>query len=392
MRDMVHNMESSFDNSDTVMTDNEFICPSSSDAIYDLRNASYDYISSMFFYSDPEQYFILTFFPLLLIFGLIGNISFFVVVARVPGMRTITNAYLTNLAVCDVLFIFFSMNDVLLSYLISPTVRTKLYFSNFGCGAAHTLLFAVHFAADCIIVFMSFERYLAICKPLKHKMMAGAGRTMKLIIISWVFGVLYSVLIVSRFTSHTKICVIWPYDDQYNKLPRYIESCESSHPVFYLFNPLAMSVPYFTAFLINCILYCLIIRTMHARARQIVDIGVASEEGVPRVAAVAVGGPANPHIVRNKVAILLIATGTTYFLCFLPYIILRLNWVFYVLSGYKIGFTLTNKQFWTAFWAATALGTLNSVVNPVIYSLTNTRYRNAFKQVFSCNIRSEWNN
>ena len=386
-------MESSVGHSDSVLAANEFVCPSSSDAIYDLRNASYDYISSMFFYSDEEQYFILTFFPMLLIFGLIGNLSFFVVVARVPGMRTITNAYLTNLAVCDVLFIFFSMNDVLISYLISPTVRSKLYVSNFGCGAAHTLLFAMHFAADCIIVFMSFERYLAICKPLKHKMMAGSGRTLKLIIFSWVFGVLYSLLIVSRFTSHYKICAIWPYDDQYQKLPHYIESCESSHPIFSWFNPLAMSVPYFAAFLINCILYCLIIHTMHARARRVVDIGVASErgreQGVPQAPAVAVGRPANAHVVRNKVAILLIATGTTYFLCFLPYIILRLNWGFYVLSGSKIGFTLSDKQFWTAFWVATALGTLNSVVNPVIYSLTNTRYRNAFKQVFSCNIRSE---
>ena len=379
-----------FNNPNDDESTNEHLCSSSTDVIYDLRNIpNDDFIASQFFYSPQERYFILSFFPMLLTFGLIGNIGFLVVVAKVTGMRTLTNAYLVNLAICDIIFIVFSINDVLVSYLISPVARTKRYASNFDCALGHGSIFSTHFTADCLIVFMSFERYLAICKPLKHKIMSSWGRTLKLIVFSWLFGILYSVLVTPRFSSLRTVCIQWPERKQYRNLPKYLHSCSASYPVFNWLNSMAMSVPYFTAFLLNTIMYCLIIRTLHKRVMQVGNVArIPRQEPSSEPASEPVpAGQVNAHNVRNKVARLLITTGMSYFLCFLPYIITRLNSAFLYLSDNQVGFVLSEKQFWTMFWVLVGLATLNSVINPVIYSVTNARYRNAFKEVFSCNIK-----
>ena len=375
---------------------NESLCSSSADFIYDLRKIpDDDFIASLFFYSLQERFFILTFFPMLLTFGLIGNLAFLVVVAKVNGMRTITNAYLTSLAICDIIFIFFSINDVLVSYLISPVVRTKGYDSNFDCALGNGSIFATHFTADCLLVFMSLERYLAICKPLNYRIISSKGRTLKLIVSSWVFGILFSLVVTPRFSSLTKSCVLWPKRKQYENLSRYLRSCSTTHRVFNWLSDIAMSIPYFTAFLLNTVMYCLIIRKLHKRVRQIGDISsrgsrereLEIQQPSEHVSEPVPAGQANAHNVRNKVARLLIAIGTSYFLCFLPYIITRLNSVFLYLSDNQVGLLLSDKQSWIMYWVVVGLATLNSVINPVIYSVTNARYRNAFKRVFLCDIR-----
>ena len=71
-------------------------------SVIDLRNVSAKDIATQFYYSQAEKLIILVLYPSLVAFGIVGNLAFLAVVVKIPSMRTITNAYLVNLAVCDI--------------------------------------------------------------------------------------------------------------------------------------------------------------------------------------------------------------------------------------------------------------------------------------------------
>ncbi|XP_072037057.1 uncharacterized protein [Amphiura filiformis] len=125
----------------------------------DLRFVSEDIIKDKYFYTKSEQLIVLILYPLLLMFGLTGNCAFLTVVARISSMRTITNVYLANLAVADILYILVQTYDILIKYLISTKVKNNPYWTDFGCIAAFGTLYVVHFTSVFLIVFVSKESH-----------------------------------------------------------------------------------------------------------------------------------------------------------------------------------------------------------------------------------------
>ena len=81
-------------------------------------------------------------------------------------MQTITNAYLTNLAVADIVIILTMVYDILIRYLLSPLVEKSPYFTDLGCTSVHGILYISGFSSNFLILFVSIERYSAICRPL----------------------------------------------------------------------------------------------------------------------------------------------------------------------------------------------------------------------------------
>ena len=88
--------------------------------------------------------------------------------------------------------------------------------------------------------------------------------------------------------------------------------------------------------------------------------------------------------VRNQVARLLIANGIAFFILYIPFYITRFNESLLVLTHQKYGFKLTATQRGAIFRLVACLVTINSIINPIIYGITNQRYHRAFVQVFSC--------
>jgi neuropeptide FF receptor 2 len=60
--------------------------------------------------------------------GLIGNLFVISVVFRVPRMRTVTNLFIANLAIADVLVIVFCVPATLMSNLFVRKYQTKQKF------------------------------------------------------------------------------------------------------------------------------------------------------------------------------------------------------------------------------------------------------------------------
>ena len=109
--------------------------------------------------------------PIIFTIGFFGNGAFFVLLVKVKAMRTTTNFYLANLAAADLMILFFETFMQLLSYLESKKLWSEPMPNDFSCGIFH---FAKHLATNAsilLITLVSFDRYFAICYPIKYRSM-----------------------------------------------------------------------------------------------------------------------------------------------------------------------------------------------------------------------------
>ena len=337
------------------------------DSTLDLREASGTTIAR-YFYSQEERFIILAFYPATMIFGIVANLLFLLVLFRIPEMRSITNTYLGNLAVADLLVLCSVESHFLISYFLSPKVKTLVYRSSIGCAFNVTVQYASHFTSIALVFLMTVERYLGICKPFQHRVIIANARTVKLIIFAWIFGLAYACAFVApRSFILVKTCVLWPVSILYDNLPTVLHSRSPLHPFYKNMPPILQMIPFLSALIMNSIMYTLIVIKLHSRA-LLFDQHDQSTRQMNKV--------------RDNVARLLIANGTVFFLCFIPFYLARFNDSLLALTGSRFGFEMTPSQRGAVDWLAVCLVTINSVINPVIYSVTNHRYRRAFINVF----------
>ena len=345
--------------------------------VADLRSFSPDLIRSKFLYHPVEKAFISIISPLLSIFGVIGNGAFLFIVAKLPEMRTYTNAFLVNVAVCDIIFISTLMYNIVGVYIYSPDIESDPYDSNAGCVVVFGLIHIAHYSSTWLIVLMSLERYLGICRPLQHRYLATKSRIRNLIILAWIIGLLFSSFVVPRFGKIEKLCILWPDDKEFLEMPKVVGECEPAHPFFEVIPLVIQAIPFFVAAIFMVFIYGSIMKKLHTRLDDKSLKNSNTGDGQTNNDA---------RTVRNQVARLLIITGSVFIICYLPYYVIGLNDALLELSQEKIGFQIQNMQLFHLI--SRQLLTINAVANPVIYSLSNVRYRKAFVSVFSCsNIR-----
>ncbi|XP_012283008.2 neuropeptide SIFamide receptor [Orussus abietinus] len=117
-------------------------------------------------------------YVLVFVVGLIGNSFVIAVVYRSPRMRTVTNFFIVNLAVADVLVIVFCLPATLMSNIFVPWVlgwfmcKTVPYIQGVSVAASVYSLVAV-----------SLDRFLAIWWPLKCQITKRRARLM--IVVIW---------------------------------------------------------------------------------------------------------------------------------------------------------------------------------------------------------------
>ncbi|XP_053977646.1 neuropeptide SIFamide receptor-like [Hylaeus anthracinus] len=118
-------------------------------------------------------------YVLVFVVGLIGNSFVIAVVYRSPRMRTVTNFFIVNLAVADVLVIVFCLPATLMSNIFVPWILGW-----FMCKAV-TYIQGVSVAASVYsLVAVSLDRFLAIWWPLKCQITKRRARMM--IVVIWV--------------------------------------------------------------------------------------------------------------------------------------------------------------------------------------------------------------
>ena len=148
-----------------------------------------------------------------------------------------------------------------------------------------------------------------------------------------------------------------------------------SHPPhpFYTSNifQILQAIPFTLAMIVTVILYVLIINKLSKRVSQF-DQGNQQGRQISKV--------------RDNVAKLLIVNGIVFFHAYIPFYVNRFNRGLLALSGNRVGYQMAPSTHGVVDWFTVCLLTMNSFINPVIYNLTNQRYRRAFIYVFTCKI------
>ncbi|CAK9290318.1 unnamed protein product [Gordionus sp. m RMFG-2023] len=200
------------------------------------------------------QYSAIIIYSLIFFFALIGNLIVIVVICGSKDMRgTTTYSYIANLAMADLLLITFCL----------PTAVAELFsqeiwpLGKYLCKAVPFLQSTVTQTSVLTILAISFERYFAICHPLKmQRYTSGASITRTIKYLSIIWGV--SLLTSTPYIYITQYLMATHQNGQ--MVPICITSLQKKwEQIFFLFS---VSIFYILPLIILVILYFKIVKVL----------------------------------------------------------------------------------------------------------------------------------
>lgn len=165
--------------------------------------------------------------PVLAITGIMINGSFLIVVLMSSKLKNRTNAYLGNLAVSDMIYLTVNAPFEVSRVVLSPFNVDEGYLRLPGCIIFNFFQYLSFFASMTFITVVSFERYLAVCHPIRHKRVDCNKRTIRLIVASWNLAVILSIPMVIAEGKYSFGCYNWY--PPFSHLPKVIGRCQSLH-------------------------------------------------------------------------------------------------------------------------------------------------------------------
>uniref|UniRef100_A0AAG5CVQ0 G-protein coupled receptors family 1 profile domain-containing protein n=1 Tax=Anopheles atroparvus TaxID=41427 RepID=A0AAG5CVQ0_ANOAO len=114
--------------------------------------------------------------------GVIGNIMVPIVILKTKDMRNSTNIFLTNLSIADLLVLLVCTPTVLVEVNSPPEVWVL---GEEMCKAVPFVELTVAHASVLTILAISFERYYAICEPLKAGYVCTKARALLICLAAW---------------------------------------------------------------------------------------------------------------------------------------------------------------------------------------------------------------
>ena len=148
--------------------------------------------------------------PTIIAVGLIGNVAFLYVIARLERFHTLTNVYLINIAMAEIITISYAPILYVWSYFKSPIINYMPIENSVGCFTVWAVSYWGYFPSINTFTLVSLERWLAICRPLQHRRMKGKSRTIKFITSAWLIGFILAIFIASRYGKSVWFCMEWP--------------------------------------------------------------------------------------------------------------------------------------------------------------------------------------
>ncbi|XP_070703396.1 neuromedin-U receptor 1 [Pempheris klunzingeri] len=294
----------------------------------------------------------------LLIFltGLSGNLLTCAVIAKHKKMRNPTNLYLLSLAVSDVLVLLFGMPleiyDLWQNY--------PFLFGEGGCYFKTFLFETVCFASILNVTALSVERYIAVVHPLKTRYLSTNQHAKRVITIVWVVSMicaipntsLHGIFYLPERKEESAICTVVKPLWIYNMVMQITTVC------FY-FVPMA----------VISVLYLLMgLHLGRERRQPRGSLGKNCSSNNQRK--ISVNGR------RRQVNKMLSIVVAVFGVCWAPFHIERLLW-----SSISQWTDLMHNIYQYVHILSGVFFYLSSAVNPIIYSLLSTRFRECFREL-----------
>lgn len=267
-------------------------------------------------------------------------------------MRTITNYFLLNLSVADLLMS--SLNGI---FNFVSMLNSDWPFGSLYCSVNNFMAYVTVATSVFTLVAISFDRYVAIVRPLHRRNSRKKARIFLTII--WALagtlslpGLVYSATESKRYhngRTRTVCFVLWP---------------DGRYPVSatdYVYNIVFLLLTYVVPMLVMCVCYTLMGRELWGSK----SIGEHTERQRESVCA------------KKKVVRMFIAVVAIFGICWLPY------HMFYVYAYHNPQITASAfvpHLYLGFYWLAMA----NSMVNPIIYYWMNRKFRHYFQEAMCC--------
>lgn len=301
---------------------------------------------TLYKYSEAAQIGITTAFSFLVIADLIGNSLVCLVVLRNRVMRTPMNYLLVNLAVADMtVAVFISIRYIFPFLFVHPTGKIGDLVCQLFTGEAFVWVGAL--ASAFTLVCIALERYLAIRFPHDQRKRITTGKLKRIVVIVWVSATLWNtpLFLYARYDPVSEFCLFqWP---SANFAQFHSPACAVVYGVF----PITIMI-----YLYSKLVYKLWFRpTVSSSMTQRSKLRYC-----------------------KKCARLVVTVSVIYSVCWIP-----------VLAIYVIASFSSLQIYSSVHTTSIIFVTLNSAINPLLYSLQSDRFRKYMLALlpFSCCLR-----
>ncbi|XP_069568676.1 neuromedin-U receptor 1-like [Brachyistius frenatus] len=293
--------------------------------------------------------------------GVLGNFLTCAVILHYRVMQTPTNYYLLSLAMSDLLVLLLGMPlEIYEMWQNYPFLLEEE-----GCYFKTFLFETVCFASILNVTALSVERYVAVVHPLKVKHMATRAHVKRVIILLWGLSMLCSV----PNTSLHGILKVSKFGRQFPQSAM----CYMVKPLWMYQWIMLISTLFFflLPMLIMSILYLLIGVQLHKeRVMTIVDTNHGFRpDSVSR---------SNKQLSKRNLQVtkMLCVLVVVFGLCWAPFHVDRLMW------SYQDKWSDQHSKIYEHIHVVSGVCFyLSSAVNPILYSLMSTKFREMFSQI-----------
>ncbi|KAM3722498.1 Cholecystokinin receptor type [Dirofilaria immitis] len=145
-----------------------------------------------------ENYITIVSFCIIFCLSVVGNAIVVAVILQQHSMRSVTNIYLLNLAISDLMLSVICMPPTLVSSVIYCWM-----FGDLLCKLFAYLQPVVVTASAYTLAVIAFERYYAICKPLHSRIWHTRSHAYTMIALVWLISVLANLLMLFMYELQT---------------------------------------------------------------------------------------------------------------------------------------------------------------------------------------------
>ncbi|XP_017210358.2 somatostatin receptor type 2 [Danio rerio] len=294
--------------------------------------------------NEPEQHLtntntavVTVMYFLVCVVGLCGNALVIYVILRYAKMKTVTNIYILNLAVADILFM------LSLPFIAIQLAMVHWPFGATMCHVVITIDSLNQFTSIFCLMVMSIDRYLAVVHPMKSIKWRKPQVAKATNVAVWVVSllVILPVVFYSGLITKAEGCfcsIVWP-DPQ-----------GAYQTAFMIYTFL---LGFFLPLMVICLCYLLIII-------KVKSSGIKVSSSKRRYS-------------EKKVTRLVSVVVLVFVFCWLP---------FYIFNMTSVTGTISDTPFLRSVFAfVVVLGYANSCANPILYAFLSENFRKSFQNV-----------
>ncbi|KAF6209917.1 hypothetical protein GE061_015671 [Apolygus lucorum] len=280
--------------------------------------------------------------------GVIGNVMVPLVILKTKDMRNSTNIFLMNLSLADLMVLLVCTPTVLVEVNSKPETWVL---GEHMCKAVPFVELTVAHASVLTILAISFERYYAICEPLRAGYVCTKTRAILICLLAWTFAALFTSPIISITKYEMR-----EYIDG-TLVPTCLTQAESWFPAFFFI--FIISLFFILPLFILIFLYSVIAKHLMA------DTAASTTDGFNQRA-------------RKQVVLMLVTVVVSFFACLLPFRIFTL-WI--ILSDPHTVFNLGVVAYYNILYFCRIMHYVNSAINPILYNLMSSKFRHGFSRM-----------